>query len=204
MKRATVVLGLAALLCGAKGAQAGTITYTVSAVASGTLGSTSFTSASVTIEFVGDPTKPQNEGVGHDLWINHGLNGETGTVTIMMPGGPPVTATFDAGTVAYDEQKGGSAGISFGVGGSTILATIETDFLTYELKTPIGPVSGTALINPNSIVGTSLGPLTFSSVGATSTFTATTGTTTIPEPGSLIFVSTGLLSLIGLARRRLS
>ena len=100
MKRATLILGLAVLLCGATGAQATPIkiTYTITATATGTLGTQPFTDALVTIEFVGDPSKAHLGAPAAHLWVNSG----TGTVTIAGVG----TATFTPGPVAFDDQGG--------------------------------------------------------------------------------------------------
>jgi hypothetical protein len=153
-----------------------TITYTVSAIASGTLGVTSFTDALVTIEFVGNPSQAHLHSGTPDLWQNSG----TGTVTIAGVG----PATLSSGPVAFDEQGGPThscsssipcfAGIGAGTPvGPTLLGITNAGFLTYDLNTPIGPLQGAPVITTSLTVGTALGGLNFSSVGATGTFTAT-------------------------------
>lgn len=152
-----------------------TITYTVSAIASGTLGAATFTNALVTLEFVGDPSQAHGHPGTLGLWQNSG----TGRVTIAGVG----TATFSSGPLAFDEQGGPTsscssipcvAGIGAGMPvGPTLLGITNTAFLTYDLNTPIGPVQGAPVITTSLTVGTTLGGLNFSSVGATGTFTAT-------------------------------
>ena len=182
MKRATLIVGLAVLFSAARGALAqSTITYTVSATASGSLGSASFTDVTVTINFVSNPTTVFPAGPS----LNENVG--TGTVTIAGVG----TAVFLSGPVAFDLQgnpflhsclppflpciAGIAAGIAPGPSqpGPILLGTSNAAFQTYYLFTPVGPISGPAIFDSFLTVPTTLGGLNFTSVGATSTFTAT-------------------------------
>lgn len=207
IKRATIILVLAVLLWGARSAQASTITYTVSATATGTLGADSFTNALVTITFVADTSTAHPKSGVPNEWINSG----TGTVTIAGIAG---TATFSSGPLVFDEQGGPTHSCSSAIGcfagigagtpvGPTLLAVMNSGFLTYDLNAAIGPLSGASMYDTSLTVGTSMGGLNFSSVGD-STFTATTVGPTVPEPSSLILIGTGLASLVRFARHRFS
>lgn len=220
MKRASIILGLAVLLCAAKTAQATTITYTLTTMASGSLGTTDFGATApvqLTINFTTDTSTAHPHAGKPWIWQSGGAStGSTGTVTIEGLG----TALLGPAVLAFDDQGGATHNCSvlpceagFGTGqpvGPTILATVNPAFLSYELKTDITASGATFCMDGSSpgvcgnlTVATDQGPLKLTSVGE-STFTAVVSTTPIPEPGSLIFVGTGLVSLIGFARRRLS
>jgi hypothetical protein len=150
------------------------ITYTERAIASGTLGGSTFTNALITIMLDGDTGNVTEHGTG--VFAN---TGGTFTVNVSSIG----TATFTDSMVVFDNQVYTQplpvAGFGLLAGGS-VLDTFNTVFGLYDLTTPIGPVSGESFF-VDLVVGTTLGDLHITRAGD-STFTAST----VPESSSLI------------------
>jgi hypothetical protein len=194
MKRTILVVlaALAVLLSGARQARADGITYTESDLASGVIGTTSFTNAPVTITFAGDTL---NVTGSTGLFLN---NVGTAAVTIDGIG----TFLFTDSLQVFDSQLAAVAGINDITVGD-ILDTIDSStFGTYDLTTATGPITGTALFNLDTNYGTSGGALTFNFMDANSTFTATT-TTPVPEPSSLLLLGVAIAGLVMVRYRRL-
>ena len=191
-----VVILLIGITGGSTSAMAGSITYTESDTASGTLGTASFTNALVTISFSGNTSTVSQTSLG--FWEN-----DTGTTTVTIAG--IGTETFTDAMFAFDNQGAIAAGIGdnscTGCRGS-VMDTFNLAFGSYDLMSAIGPLSGGVFIRPDLSYGTNSGLLNFSSAGATSTFTATT--TAVPEPACLMLLGSGVLGLAGVVRRKLS
>jgi hypothetical protein len=192
MKRFAFLAVVACLgVCALAGTgRAESITYTMKATGSGSLNGTPFTDAPVTLTLSGDTANVM--GIGQSFLI-------TGTATVTVAG---VTDTFKDPITVVVDQSGGQAGFFDGL---AILNTFNSAFNSYDLKTPIGPVTGGASGNAGNMV-----PLTpggsfvwgAGGVPGTSTFTATTQTTTAPEPASLTLLGVGAVDLAGYGWRK--
>lgn len=155
------------LLFGAAAAHAVPITYTVAATGTGSLGASSFTNALVTITLTADTST-----VTHPFGVTFNNSGPA-TVDVAGIG----TATLTDNFIVFDNQAGGPGGIgAAGIEDNTIflnlLDTANAAFASYDLKSAIGPITGTALFNAGNLFPTNRGDFTLTSVGD-STFTAT-------------------------------
>jgi hypothetical protein len=169
-------------------AHADYITYTESTMASGMLGSSSFTDALVTLTVVGNPLAP----------------------TLCAGGGVP-NCTADAGQISVDvagvgtanflaANNNGAQGVVLGTGtgsgtmpsvsmsvfkfpngssGAAVLVTSSSAFATYDITQSIGPITGSSLASNNFPFPTSAGDLVLNSVGDDATFSAVS-TLTLP------------------------
>jgi hypothetical protein len=172
-------------------ARAVPIFYTESVTGSGTLGSSTFTNALVTMTFSGVTANVVNPSSG--IFQN-----QVGTGTFSVAGLGSGTFTDQIGAVVNQSSPGG--GLSDFTTDRLMLWTLDAAFTTYNLTTSFGPISDTAEINPvGTVFATSLGNLGFTSVSGNSTFTASTSA--VPEPAGAVLVSAGLLGLAILRRK---
>jgi len=158
-------------------AQADFITYTESATATGTLGSSSFTDTLVTLTVVGNPLNPGLcTGVPH-CTVNQGVISvdvsSVGTATFT----PAFLGSPNPGQGVVDNNGVSEAGMSVfrlpnGNVGSIVLFTGSPAFATYNVTESIGPITGTAFISKGFAFPTSAGSFLLSSVSANSIFTA--------------------------------
>jgi len=159
-------------------ASADPITYTESAIASGSLGSNSFSNAPITVTVFADTLGVSCAG---GLCTN---NGTTSVSVVGIPG----TATFTDFPVGVFASSGAVfAGVSDV--GNTVLDTVASVFATYSLTTSIGPITGPVLFNSGLAFPTSEGNFILNSIsGNQSTFSASV----VPGP----IVGAGLPGLI--------
>jgi hypothetical protein len=183
-----LVLSIAGAMAAATTAFAGPITYTVQATGMGCFGSgvtktgsmvvcptgTTFNDALVTITFSGNTANVTNPSAG--IFENVPA---PGTVTVAVAGLGSATFSDSVGAfVAQSSQAGGFADFTLSL---DPLDTSNPAFATYDLKSAIGPLSGSpAFASPNEVFPVSIGGFAFTALPAGSTFTATT--TVIPEP----------------------
>jgi hypothetical protein len=195
MKRLAVLAAVACLWgCALTGTgRAGMITYTETFTASGTLGTKTFTDATVTITGTGDTANSQAFGANF-------LNPVTATVTIAGIGKATFTDSIDAfSQTGFQPPRGGFADDTI-IDHSVVVQ--NSVFGSYDLTTAIEPpVSGGIVSNiGGDAIGTDQGTLTFTSFGATGTFGATLST--VPEPASLTLLGLGAAGLLGYGWRR--
>lgn len=184
---AALMLSGTAMGAAAPQASAVPITYTEQAMAFGALGSVRFLSgATLLLTMNNDTTNVTREG---NIFSN------IGTATVSINDGLP--ATFLHPVTVFSNNSGGNSGVGF-LDGLDILDTGSAAFATYDLTTPIGPITGSPGINALFGYDTSAGGLILSGAGDP-TFTATIGA--VPEPGSLTIFVSALVGLGVLLRR---
>jgi hypothetical protein len=201
MKRILVVLAVTGILGGI--ASAAPITYTLTTTATGTLGASPFTDALVSVTLTGDTS---NVTAGPPPFTDVVVNPGSATVSVSGLG----TGTFTDPIVIVDTLSdtavlGGPAVLILdNTSGTGILLQTGSVFTSYDLRSSLGPITGTGGVASGShmtpIFPTTAGDLTWAvgqSLG-TSTFTAST----VPEPTSLTLFSFGLLGLTALCLRR--
>ncbi len=139
MKRRVAALVVVLSLCGYGVAQADPITYTLSAVGTGSLGGNAFINAPFTITSTADTSQIFTDSSRGILWVPD----LSATLFISGLG----TATF-ASTSNFVNQRTGLVGISAPPGPGTdgfsvdILDVVNMGFSTYDLSTPFGPLGG--------------------------------------------------------------
>jgi hypothetical protein len=186
----------------------GPITYTFTQTATGTVGSTPFTNATLTITVVGNTSGVVYAG-GPSSNYNFAYSANVATVSISGVGSGTLT---NAGAVEDNQAVfGGSAGLFDSGGGMQF--TVEDALIggsalaTYALATTIGPLGPQATVSPWGPIPTSLGTLTVTSA-SNLTFQATASSTvpTLSHWGMLLLagllVGAAALELRRSTRRR--
>jgi hypothetical protein len=180
-----------ALLLGAGWANASIITYTESATASGSLGSTAFSNSLITLTFIGDTS---NVTGSSGLYTN-----DVGALTINIASLGVTADLTDVGEVFVNQGfSPPAAGLGDQAVGS-ILDTLDGVFGAYGLTTAIGPITNANFINPGTGFATDDGTFIINSAG-NSTFTARLGSASTPEPATIALLAMGLLG-VGMRKR---
>ena len=177
-----------------------TITFTISATGSGTLGSTSFTDQIVTFTEVTDTSDITNPCLGSIYDYPCAPNQAGNTVTI---GGIAGTQTISGDTFFFDNAIN-LVGISDAFFQTYLSAEGTADGATYGMTTAFGPESAGYYTVGSSTLATSGGTLSLTSFSGDATFSAVLGSpTAVPEPGSLgLVLVAGIPLSVGLLWRR--
>ena len=204
-----IVVVLAALLMSAP-AFAIPITYIESGIASGTLGTSSFTNQFVTITGTGDTIDVFG---GPNFALNMNLSSVTINVTTVGSATTTALSVFDHQTTGPTDLS--FAGFTVTSGGNLFMITGGAAFDTYDLRTAIGPILAFGFCDgncyPTPTIVTSAGNFSLSSVanqpGSLSdftTFTATTSAPVVPLPGALPLFATilGALGVFGWRKKK--
>ena len=171
-------------------AKADLITYTETDTVSGTLGTTTFTNAFITITVTAD-TASVAVGSGFDT-----VSPLSNRFTIAGVG----TYSFTSSTLFMFSNETGYVGLADSPG--SILDTYSPVLNNYQLTTAIGPVSGSDFIGTGTayVFPTTGGDLHFSDSLNQATFEATLAA--VPEPSTLTLAGIASVLTLAFARAR--
>jgi hypothetical protein len=148
-----VLAAIISLLCVAN-AKASPVTYTESAIISGSLNGVSFTDKLLAITGTGDTAGISQDFPGHSPFLNF----VTATFSVTAVG----NGRFTDAIFVFDTS--GAAGFTDETHLGDILDTLNAAFASYDLSTSIGPITGPSLHGTNPFL-TTAGTLSITSAG---------------------------------------
>lgn len=179
-------------------AQATPITFTFTSTnMNGTLGATNFNNETLTVTVTADTSNLVNCGsyIGYEGGGGACFGSSlTGDFTVGSSSG-----TFTSLLYVFNNTVNNVLG--FGIETDNLDVTVPGGS-TYDMVSAFGPAAASGVSMFFSSEGTSLGALTASGDGSTTTFQAAFDQLSVPEPGELALFGLGLLGLMGLAIRR--
>jgi hypothetical protein len=177
-------------------AEAAFVTYTEMANATGTIGTTSFTDALLTITGTADTNDVVRTGGAGILGTYSVLTATTFTIAGVASGTitDPVEAFDHFGAAGFMDVSPAQTGL--------LLITAASPFNTYDLKSSIGPIGGLENTSP-ILIGTTAGNLFIDSIpGFGSFFTAVVSGAAVPEPSSLTMMGLGVVFVAAWGRSK--
>lgn len=175
--------------------------YTFTVIGSGNLDGVSFTNQLVTFTTsttLGAVTTVSNGNVDH---VTH-------TPTTVSVAGAGSDSLTDSISFVVGRNGGGDAGISDATEALSILVLVGNAFQSVSMLDNAGPITANTLgvSSFTDSTPTSGGVLLLSSIASTGTYTAQVGaqTSPIPEPSSLLLLTTGIAGAVGAIRKRLA
>lgn len=181
-------------------AMADTMEYQIATTASGTLGTSSFTDALVTLTLIGDTSTEVFSPDGHAAVFGTEVVTISSLGTATLLGSTTVVYNPPSGFVTFEHLDDPSDVTS----GTAIIGIIDPSLIGYDLETPFGPLTSTGGPASGSMTPTffptNVGDLhlDFGSGAGTATFTATA----VPEPSSVLLLGSLLaISLVVYNRR---
>ena len=196
-----MVCATVALLASAGSALAIPITYQVSAVASGTIGASTFTDVLVTLTLAGDTANVESTSLGGVANI--------GTTTVSIPGVGVGTVTDPTAAFATESPIVPDVGFPFlpyvsiavldnppSVDSNIDMGIVgAAGLLGYDLRTSIGPIVGVGgLLFDGGSVHTTIGNLAFTSEFSPDT-QGTFAAIAVPEPSTFWLLAGGVFVL---------
>lgn len=161
--------------------------YTQQTVASGTIGGTTFTDATLIFTSIANT---------NDVFLANGNRWDVLNQSLKVDISGIGIANFTEATYTFCLPAANAAGFYAFDGTADIIDTINSSFSTYDLKTEIGPITGTPL-RVDRAFATDMGSFHIDSFSGNVTFQATA----VPEPASIVLISSAIGGIVIFRRK---